>query len=359
MFSPQENVPQGPEPRQVNTDPREQSPKYQIPLELDSSAYSSYEQGYSGYTSHMEGEKLRPSPPLTSKQKMWIIIAIIVVVAFGGSIINAVLGLALSLIGIALVAYVIWRLAFNQAVQLPMQSFRVSSQPDLIINNPFGAIRIHHGAVNTVEVRATHHYSSLVPRRSSYPLNATQQENQIRVELWSPQARSAFWLGDIGRIDLDIVTPESSNLHIRSDASTITIDGIHGQAIIHTNAGPIDAKNASLSSHSSIHTNAGTINLQNVHLEGDARLETNAGTITFVGSINSGSQYSFKTNAGTIDVALPANTAFALDAKTDLGTVSNGFGSNSVGEGPPARLHLRTNLGTITVRPLSSYCRKE
>jgi DUF4097 and DUF4098 domain-containing protein YvlB len=203
-------------------------------------------------------------------------------------------------------------------------------------------------------VRATRYYSSLLPRPSSYPLNATQQEKQINIQVWNPQARRTFSLGDIGRIDLDIVTPELSDLHIRSDASTISIDGIHGQAIIHTNAGTIEAKNASLSKQSSIHTNAGTINLQDVNLEGDAHLKTNAGTITFVGSVKPGSQSSFETNAGTVDIALPASTVFTLETKTNLGTVSNHFDSNSVGEGPPARLHLRTNLGTITIRPLSS-----
>lgn len=352
MFSPQENVPHEPEPRQVNTDPREQNSEYQSPPEPDSSAYSAYEQGYSGYASQMEGEKLRPSRPV--KRKMWIIILAVALITLGGSIINAILGLAFTLVGIAVVAYVIWRLVFNQSMQLPTQSFTVSGQPDLIIDNPFGAIRIHRGSVNTVEVRATRYYSSLLSRPPSYPLNATQQENQIKVQVWSPQARSTFSLGDIGRIDLDIVAPKSSDLHIRSDASTISVDGIHGQAIIHTNAGTIEGKNASLSNQSSIHTNAGTINLQNVNLEGDARLKTNAGTITFVGSVKPGSQSSFETNAGTIDIALPTNTVFTLEAKTNLGTVSNHFDSNSVGEGPPARLHLRTNLGTITIRPLSS-----
>ncbi|HEY4033851.1 MAG TPA: DUF4097 family beta strand repeat-containing protein [Ktedonobacteraceae bacterium] len=352
MFSPQENVPHEPEPRQVNIDLREQNSEYQSPPEPDSSAYSAYEQGYGGYASQMEGEKLRPSRPV--KHKMWMIILIVALIVLGGSIINAILGLAFTLVGIAVVAYVIWRLVFNQSMQLPTQSFTVSGQPDLIVDNPFGAIRIHRGSVNTVEVRATRYYSSLLPSPSSYPLDATQQENQIKVQVWNPQARRTFSLGDIGRIDLDIVTPESSDLHIRSDASTISVDGIRGQAIIHTNAGTIEAKNASLSNQSSIHTNAGTINFQDVNLDGDARLETNAGTITFIGSIKPGGQYFLKTNAGTIDVALPADTAFTLDAKTDLGTVSNHFGDNSIGKRPFATLHLQTNLGTITIKPLPS-----
>ena len=352
MFSPQENEPQGAEERQANTDPREQQAEYQVPPQPDSSAYSSYEGGYRGYDPHMEGEKLRPSQSISSKQWIWIIVAVLVLLVIGGSVINTILGSVFFLAGIAVVAYVIWRLAFNQAVQLPMQSFDVSGRTDLSVDNPFGAIRIHRGSVDKVEVRGTRYYSSLFPSRPSYPLNATQQGNQVRVEVWNPQARRTFTFGDFGRIDLDIVTPEFSNVHIRSDASAIAVDGIQGQAIIRTNAGSIDVKNASLVSQSFVHTNAGTINVQTVNLEGNARMETNAGTISFSGSINAGGNYSFETNAGTIDMALPANTAFILDAKTDLGTVSNQFGSNSVGEGPRATLQLRTHLGTISVKPM-------
>ncbi len=349
MFSSQENEPLGPEERQANTDPREQHQGNETPPQWDS---SSYEQGYRGYDVHTEGEKLRPASSISSKQWIWIIIAVVVLLVIGGSVLNTILGSVFFLAGLVIVGYVIWRLAFNQAVQLPVQSFEVSGQQDLIVDNPFGAIRIHRGSANAVEVRGTRYYSSLFPSRPSYPLNATQQGNQVRVEVWNPQARRSFSLGDFGRIDLDITVPESSDVHVQSDASAITVDGIQGHAFIRTNAGTIDVKNASLASQSFVHTNAGTINVQNVKLEGNARMETNAGTISFSGSVNPGGDYSFETNAGTIDMALPAGTAFILDAKTDVGTVSNQFGNVSVGEGARATLHLRTHLGTISVKQM-------
>src|SRR6266699_2760129 len=327
MFSSQENEPLGPEERQANTDPREQHQGNETPPQWDS---SSYEQGYRGYDMHTEGEKLRPSQSISSKQWIWIIIAVVVLLVIGGSVLNTILGSVFFLAGLVIVGYVIWRLAFNQAVQLPVQSFEVIGKQDLIVDNPFGAIRIHRGSANAVEVRGTRYYSSLFPSRPSYPLNATQQGNQVRVEVWNPQARRSFSLGDFGRIDLDITIPESSDVHVQSDASAITVDGIQGHAFIRTNAGTIDVKNASLASQSFVHTNAGTI--------------------SFSGSVNPGGDYSFETNAGTIDMALPAGTAFILDAKTDVGTVSNQFGNNYAGEGPRATLHLRTHLGTISVK---------
>jgi hypothetical protein len=351
MFSPQENEPRDAEERQANIDPREQGAEDQSQQGWDSSAYAGYEEGYRGYDVHTEGEKLRPSPSISSKQWIWIIVAVLVLLAIGGSVFNAVLGFVIFLWVIVVMAFVFWRLAFNQSVQLPVQSFGVSGRAELIVDNPFGAIRVHRGPVDRVEVRGTRYYSSVFPGRPTYPLNATQQENQIRVEVWSPQTRRTFAFGDFGRIDLDIVTPEFSDVHIRGDASTIAVDGIQGQAVIRTNAGTIDVKNASLASQSFAHTNAGTISAQNVNLEGSSRMESNAGTISFAGSVQPGGHYSFETNAGTVDVALAANTTFVLDAKTDLGTVSNQFGNMAVGVGPPATLHLRTHLGTISVRP--------
>ena len=350
MFSPQENEPRGPEEKQENTDTSEQNQASHTPPQWDSPEHSSYEQGYRGYDVHTEGEKLRPAPSISSNQWIWIIIAVVVLVVIGGSVLNTILGSVFFLAGLVVVGYVIWRLAFNQAVHLPVQRFEVSGQQNLIVDNPFGAIHIHRGSADALEVRGTRYYSSLFPSRPSYPLNATQQGNQVRVEVWNPQARRSFSLGDFGRIDLDITVPETSDVHVQSDASSITVDGIQGHAFIRTNAGTIDVKNATLARQSFVHTNAGTINVQNVKLEGDTRIETSAGTISFSGSINPGSQYSFETNAGTIDMALPAGTPFILDAKTNLGTVSNQFGNTYAGEGPRAMLHLRTNLGTISVR---------
>lgn len=188
-------------------------------------------------------------------------------------------GIASTLIGIAVVAYIAWRLSFNQKEQLPPQSFVVSGRPDLIIDNPFGAIRVHCRPVNTIEIRATRYYSSFFSRRPSYPLDTSQEGNQIKLHVWNPRVRGAFSPGDLGRIELDIIAPESSDVHIRSDASSVTIDGIHGAVNINTNAGTIDIKNASLTGQTSAHTNAGTISFQNVRMEESGQLHTNLGSI--------------------------------------------------------------------------------
>jgi hypothetical protein len=348
MFYPQENVPPGAEERQANSDPREQYTEYQTPPEQDYARDAPYERGYSGYAA-TGGEKLRPRVDSQQKQWLWIIAIIVVILISGGWFFNFFSGFIFTLIGIAIIAYILWRVAFNQKVELPPQSFVVNGQANLDIDNVFGAIRVHRGPVSAVEIRATRYYSSLLPTQPSYPLDITQQENQIRIS--SQQIRQNF-LVNPGRIDLDITAPEASDVHIHTEAGSVAIDGIRGQASIQTNAGTIDVKNAFLLGNSSAHTNAGTINMQDVRLEGGARVDTNAGTIAFRGSLQTGNHYFFETNAGTIDMALPASAAFSLDARTSLGTVTNRFGVIAAGDGPQAILHLRSNLGTITVRPM-------
>ena len=122
MFSPQENEPQEPEEMQANDDfassnmstrRRRGIPRSMVRMSRDTG----------GYDVHSEGEKLRPAPSISSKQWIWIIIAVVVLLVIGGSVLNTILGSVFSA-GLVFVGYVIWRLAFNQAVQLPVSVSR-------------------------------------------------------------------------------------------------------------------------------------------------------------------------------------------------------------------------------------------
>lgn len=342
MFSPQENAPQGPEVvRPVNTDPREQSYEYQN---------SSQASGYSG-ASYMRGEKLNPTSTFSQRQWIWIIIAVVVVLVIGGSIINAISGLIFFVLGVAAIVYTFWRFVYNHAVPLPPQSFAVSELPTLVVHNHAGAIRVHRGAVNVVEIRPVRYTSSLFPVTSDAPVDYSQNGNRVEVRVWD-KMRGGFSLGDIGRVDLEITVPEFTDLDLHNEAGSLFIEGINGHMVGKTNAGVINVQESTLSGQSLLSTNAGTVNVKNAVLRDSTRLETNAGTVDFSGSIQPGGHYHFETNAGTVSVALPSNSAFVLDAKTDLGSVNNQFGSTMVGESPRATLVLRTNMGTIDVRRL-------
>ena len=166
----------------------------------------------------------------------------------------------------------------------------MSGHQNLIVDNPFGAIRIHRGPVNSVEVIGTLLQLRFSPAAHLIRSMRHSRETRSEYEVLISQARRSFSLGDFGRMDLDITIPESSDVHVQSDASSVTVDGIQGHTFIRTNAGTIDMKNASLASQS-LHTNAGTTHMKNVRMEGNARMETNAGAISF-SAINPGGDYS-------------------------------------------------------------------
>ena len=165
MFSPQENEPERQEEKQASSDSGEQGQENETPPQLDDDEYGSYEQGYRGYNIHTEGEKLRPAQSISSRQWIWIIIAVVVLLIILGSVLNEILGSLFFLVGLVVVGYVIWRLAFNRAVPLPMQAFEVSGRQSVSVDNPFGAVRIHQGSASAVEHLTQ---SNLVQFRDNY-----------------------------------------------------------------------------------------------------------------------------------------------------------------------------------------------
>ena len=354
MFSPQEN-----EPRQPgNTDPREQPQAQQTWQEVpprveqhysDQENYD-YSAGYSGMESGgdwMSHQKLRPPREVPVWQ--WILggIILLIVASALSSLINFILGTIFLVLGVVVVILAISQLSVR-TITIPPQTFTLNEQPKLVIHNPTGSIRIHRGETNRVEVKATKYVNGWFGSANEGTVNFVQDGATINVTTvsgytWSP-------LGGLRNVTLDITTPEASDIQIEGNAGEIHIEGISGQVRVGTNAGTIDVQQATLGEQSNLKTNAGTITARQTTLRGNTRFDTNAGTISFDGVLDPQGNYSFITNLGTIDVVLHGNPSFVLAAATDLGTVRNDFGDPTVGPAPHARLELRTNLGTVTVR---------
>ncbi len=119
-------------------------------------------------------------------------------------------------------------------------------------------------------------------------------------------------------------------MQIDGNAGMVDIDGLDGEAVVETNAG--------------------TINVRNAVLRGRSRLKTNAGTVDFSGTLDPQANCRMESNLGTITATIAADTSFVVEAKTDVGSVTNQFGSNIVGMAPYGRLELYTNVGSIDVR---------
>src|SRR5258708_5786600 len=342
MFAPEENRPPG----EDSADAREQAQAQQTwGEEAPDTGQASYEAGYSGTASSMkwmndEGEKVHPPKYRRIPAWQWIVGAIVVWV----------------------LAAVIWSLLSA------ILGFMLGGRPALVIRNPAGAIRIHSGVTNSVEVVATKYVNGWFGSQEEGAIDFAQDGDIIRVTTssnykWSP-------LGGLRNVNLDITVPEQCDIQIDGSAGSIRIEGIRGQVKVGTNAGTIDVQQVTLEGQSRLTTSAGTINARQAMLEGQASLTTNMGTIhvqqamlkgqvnfhTNTGTIYVGGElepqgyYRFGTNLGTIDVVLPGNPSFTLAAATDLGNVHNQFGSTTVGPAPRARLALRTNLRTANVR---------
>jgi DUF4097 and DUF4098 domain-containing protein YvlB len=94
----------------------------------------------------------------------------------------------------------------------------------------------------------------------------------------------------------------------------------------------------------------GSITLSNATLNQQTLLKTDSGTINFQGTIQPGASVQFESGSGAITIALPASTPFQLDFSSISGLLKNDFGSNNVGNGRPATLHITTSSGPAYIK---------
>ncbi|QBD76694.1 hypothetical protein EPA93_12045 [Ktedonosporobacter rubrisoli] len=387
MFTPPEQSGQQQE-RMHNTDPREQAGSAQQhyyepqpsvnPYAEDyhgqyqeSQAYEDGYRGYSGpYTQHEQGEKLRPKQPaFQGQRRTWLIILIVFVLVVSGgmgSLLSALAGMLSSIVGIVIVIAVIAAVS-TRPVPLPTRTFDVSEQPVLRIHNDAGNVRIWRGQAEKIEVRGTKYVSRLFGENATTPLEYTQVDNGLNVDVKHWSSNSLF---NVFSVTLDVYVPESCTVQIDSNAGSLNISGIKGQvrartnagtvmveqavlapgSELKTNAGTITMREATLGERTDVHTNAGTIHAERTLLQGRVTLLTDAGTIHFDGTLDPRGNYRMKTSAGTIHVVLPSNSSFILNARTSMGSVTNEFGGTAVGAEPQAQLDLSSDLGTIHVQ---------
>ena len=216
------------------------------------------------------------------------------------------------------------------------RTFEVGAQPTLVINNKAGSVRVRAGQEGQVGITTTRRGYLFNQRpdndaQISYNQEAASNRVTARVEAWKAFGKNA--------IDFDVVVPPQSNLELVTNAGIVSVQNIAGQI--------------------TLRSDAGTISASQVTLRGQSRLRTNAGSISFNGVLDPAGDYELSTDLGTVDATLPADASFNLEAKTDLGTVTTNFplahsqmtrASGQVGSGPYPRLHVKTNLGTVTVR---------
>ncbi len=385
--------------RQSNTDPREQPQSQEY-------TYPSYGEGYTGlsepdFWSH-EGEKLRPEPK--NQKSMGGLLALVVLlcaVFIAGSFFGVVLSWLTWVVVIVLIIAGLAALATNWRVvtiPMPTRTFQIMEHARLVIDNGAGNVAIRRGGEGTVSVTATKRASGIGIDTERMQINYNQYGDTLDIS--SRMTWSILQFG-LRTVDFEITVPSSCDVQLQNSSGRVALQGTSGVIRVHTGGGSVHAHDLqgqiamktgggrieagnlqglidlrtdggrieaeNLEGQINLHTGGSPVILENTRgqltaatgggrievsqaaLSGESSLKTGGGSITFDGSLDALGGYKFQTGGGKINLRLPDDAAFSLDARTGGGTIHNEFGGNEVGNGPHARLKLRTGGGGIRI----------
>jgi Toastrack DUF4097 len=373
-----------PNERQSNTDPREQIPAQEYTSRSYEEGHEQgYEQGYTGLDERdfwpSEGEKLRPEPK--NQKSMGGLLALVVLlcaVFLAGSFFGVILSWLTWVVVIVLIIAGLAALATNWRVVtilMPTRTFQIMEHARLVINTGAGAVAIRRGEEGMVSVTATKRASGIGIDTERMQINYNQYGDVLDIS--SRMDWSILQFG-LRTVDFEITVPSSCDVQLQNSSGRVALQGtsgvmrvrtgggsvhahdLQGQIAMKTGGGRIEADNLqgsidlrtgggrieaeNLQGQINLHTGGSPIILGNTR--GQLTAETGGGRIEVSQAVLSG-ESSLKTGGGKINFSLPGDAAFSLDAKTGGGTIHNEFGGNEVGNGPHARLKLRTGGGEI------------
>lgn len=312
-----------------------------------------YSRGYQAKTSDDQYQESAAVPPRQAHRHtnrpwwLWLVAAAFVIGLLASGIGEDIIALFWRVLLIIVVGGLVFALfrvisKSRQSVSsIETHTFSVGLQPKIIIRDDIGSIRVHPGGEEyQVVVQATKRKRVLLGGDIDVHYDQNTAKNSITVKAsngWS-------FIGDQW-IDFDITVPRNTDLELKNDAGSITVNGISGQI--------------------SCATDAGTIKVSDALLRGNSKLKTDAGTINFSGALDPHGSYQMATDAGTVSVTLPSNASFHLDAKTDVGSINSDFPIHTqrdfpggkarcdIGLPPYPPLKLRTDVGSINIRQSS------
>lgn len=330
----QESMFEKPEPtpaRPINSDPREQAQRHEMPPTEGNEEYNEYSEGYNGQTYgepwQAEGEKIQPRQQNKSKKRR---------------------GLKPLVIALLIIALVIGWSGMSSGRfmggerTMPAQVFTISSAPTLVLNNGNGDVHVHAGNVNNIVVSARSHGFGMMQGNDGQMVRTEQQGNTITI---SPAERSDVF----GRqVDLDITVPAATNLELRTTSGDINVEGVQGQMSLATNNG--DIKGSNLSGVLNVSTTSGDVKLEQTLLRGNSSLKTNSGSIELEGDLDTQGDYQFQTNSGDVELKLSGFSTFHLVPSTNSGSIKNEFGRSQGSNAGGPQVKITTNSGDITVK---------
>jgi hypothetical protein len=327
-------------PRQVNADPREQSrsggPEEETIGVEESANDSGYEPGYMGQR-QKQGEKLQPesgtrpqyaqpqTPLQRRRRRGWLrqlVVVLLIIALLGGFSSGArFMGLGTTAHG-------------------EQQSFNVSQNANVVVQNNIGNITIHKGSGNQIEVNATVRDDFLGHK----PAVRSEASDSNNISITTEVDRSGLSFFNLSGVDLDITVPDSMKLNLQTDSGNINVEDIQGQLIAEADSGNVSVSNANLS--------------------GEGHIQTDAGNINFDGELADNAKYTMTTNAGNVHAKFTPDENVQIDARTDAGNIDSDFPEVSgSGNGPvekeahgtigngqnSADVTLQTDAGNINI----------
>lgn len=254
----------------------------------------------------------------------------------------------------------------TQAAEQVQKVFPVSKNPTVSVVNYSGVTSVK--SWQSPEVKA-------VCTKYSQNVRIDTNSNGNRVEI-STHVLDRLASPENVKVDCQILTPEESNMEIRSNLGDVTIENIKGDMIIDVvNAqvkvagitGRIDAK--SLGSRLEITNSKGTVRSSTVsgdialsHLDSDSvTASSTLGNIVYEGIFLNGGKYNFSSNEGAITIQCTHDPSARWDARTFKGNIENNLHTkleavrSSLRAGPGKQFLLgTTHSGKATVQ-LSTF----
>lgn len=305
------------------------------------------------------------APLLQKKSRVWLIVAIILLVG--------ILAAAIPL----LLLHASQQNASTLNGGVEPQSFSVGSNAVLVIKEQGGDISVHPSNTNVITVTPRAHGTLTAPNPQNVKILYThtsdaQGHDQITVS-------TDPWFSNT---DFSVTIPSTTSTQITLDAGSIDVHAGHGLTASTSSGsialdnlqGPVDARTSSgditasaLSGPLTLITSSGSIRLRQITgqldartssgdvlvsesvLSGNSLLQTQNGSVRFDGSLDPHGSYTMQTTSGDVDLALPANAAFSLSASTGSGGIQNAFGGSLIGAAPRAQVSLQTQNGSISL----------
>lgn len=269
------------------------------------------------------------APPRRRSPWFWIVLAVVLVLAFTG-----IVGILFTVLGNNFAGYT--------STQTETNHFTVSTASTVVINNDTGNLQVRAGSTaSDVTILATKHASfggNLNDVQVSY--NQSSDAKTLTVNVNRSSGINFF---NSPGVDFEVTVPANTTLELKTNTGSVDVRGVSGQMSLRSNTGSVSMRDGTLTSSST--------------------LESNTGAITFNGSISQTGSYQFRTNTGSVTVTLPASSVFHVDATTDTGSISSDFpgvsvqhpnftgavAHSDVGSSPQATVTLSTNTGSITL----------